>query len=68
MGIKELASLVYKFFDKKTGLGANVNEVLVQELNKPVIKKSKRRKVYARFEGNIWEADFAEMGSLSCKN
>ena len=26
--------------------GANVNEVLAQELHKPVIKKFKRRKVY----------------------
>ena len=37
-----LASMVYKFFDKKkTGSGANKNEVLAQELHKPVIKKSK---------------------------
>ena len=28
---KGLASMVYKFFDKKTGSGANVNEVLPQE-------------------------------------
>ena len=38
-----LASMVYLFYDKKTGSGmkANVNEVLAQELHKPVIKKSK---------------------------
>ena len=36
---RELASTVYKFFEKKTGLGENVNEELVQELCKPVIKK-----------------------------
>ena len=30
-----LGSMVYKFFDKKTGLGASVNEELVQELHKP---------------------------------
>ena len=29
-----LASMLYKFFDKKTGLKANVNEVLAQELQK----------------------------------
>ena len=39
-----LVSVVYKFLDKKTGLGVTnktrekVNEVLAQELDKPVIK------------------------------
>ena len=42
----------------------NVNEVKSQELHKPVIKKLKRRKVYARFKDNIWAADLAEMGLL----
>ena len=45
-----------------------VNEQLVEELHKPVTKKFKRRKVYAIFKDNIWAADLAEMGSLSCKN
>ena len=52
------------FFDKKTESRANANEVPAQELHKPVIKKFKKRKVYARFKDNIWAADFAEMGSL----
>ena len=41
-----LASIVYKFFDKKAGSGtkANVNEVLAQELYKPVIKNLKEGK------------------------
>ena len=60
-----LASIVCKFFDKKTGFGASVNEELPQELYKPLIKKSKRRKVYARFKGKIWAADLAGMGSFS---
>ena len=34
-----LASTVYKIFDKKIWSGVNVNEVLAQELHKPVIKK-----------------------------
>ena len=65
-----LASMVYKYFDRETGLEtkANVNEVLAQELQKPLIKKFKRRIVYARFKENTWAADFAEMGSLSYKN
>ena len=60
--------MVYKFFVKKKGSGANVNEVLAQELHKPVIKKYKRRKIYARFKDNTWAADLAQLGSLSCKN
>ena len=68
--------MVYKFFDKKTRSGAiatsragvSVNEQLAEELHKPVTKKFKRRKVYARFKDNIWAADLAEMESLSSKN
>ena len=45
--------MVCKFFDKKTGSGASVNEELPEELHKPVIKKFKRRKFYARFKDNI---------------
>ena len=33
-----------------------------------MIKKFKRRKVYARFKDNSWAADLAEMGSMSSKN
>ena len=50
---RELANMVYKFFDKKTGSGVSVNEQLAEELHKPVIKKIKRRKVNARFKYNI---------------
>ena len=55
-------------FDKKAGSGISVNEQLAEELHKSVIKKLKRRKVYARFKDNIWAADLAEMESLSSKN
>ena len=60
--------MVYKFFDKKTGSGTNLKEQLAEVLHQPVIKKFKRRKVYARFKDNIWSADLAEMGSLPTKN
>ena len=53
---------------KKTGAGISVNEELSQKLHKPTIKKIKRRKVYARFKNNIWEADLADMGSFSSFN
>ena len=44
--------MVYKFFDNETGsgvtatskAGANLNEVLAQNLHKPVIKKFKKGK------------------------
>ena len=60
--------MVYKCFNKKTVSGASVNEHLAEELHKPVTKKFKRRKVYARFKDNIWVSDLAEIGSLSYKN
>ena len=43
---KGIASMVYNFFDEKAGSGLkeNVNEVLAQELYKPMIKKIKKKK------------------------
>ena len=35
---RALASVVYKFFDKKTGSGVSVNGQLAEELHKQVIK------------------------------
>ena len=64
----KLPSILYKFFGKKIRLRATVNEELVEQLHNPVIKKFKRRKIYATFKDNIWAADLAEMGSLSSKN
>ena len=65
---RALASIVYRCFTKKTWWRINVNEQLAEELDKPVIKKFKRTKVYARFKDNIWAADLAEMRSLSSRN
>ena len=50
---RALAVMFYKFFVKQTGSGVSVNEQLAQELHKPGINKSKRRKLYARYKGNI---------------
>ena len=50
---RALPSMVYKIFDKKTGSGVSVNEQLAAEFHKTVIKKLKRRKVYARFKYSI---------------
>ena len=62
--------MVYRFFDKKTrsGATANANDMLAQELCKPVIKKFKRIKVYARLKDSIWAADLAKIRSLFSKN
>ena len=40
---KELANMVYTFFDKKIGSGMSVHEELAQELHRPVIKKFWRK-------------------------
>ena len=68
-----LASMVYKFFDKKTkGSGVTLanksipqNEQLAEELHKPIIRKCKKRKVYSAFKDNIWAADLADMKLIS---
>ena len=61
---RALASMVYKFFDKKTGPRISVTEQLVKELHKPVIKNFKTRKVYVTFKDSIWATDLAEMESV----
>ena len=63
-----LASMVYKFFDKKSkgsGITNESNYQLANELHKPIIKKFKKRKVYSSFKDNIWGIDLADMQSLS---
>ena len=76
-----LASMVYKFFDKKSiGSGikrdtttstaepsalANSSLIFADELHKPVIKKSNKRKVFSQFKDNIRGVDLADMQSLS---
>ena len=63
-----LASMVYKFFDKKSNGSAIANEPnyqLANELHKPIIRKFKKRKVYSSFRDNIWGVDLADMQSLS---
>ena len=67
---RELASMVYKFFDKKSkGSGVNIslefNGQLAKELQKPIIRKIKKRKVYSGFKDNIWGADLADMQLIS---
>ena len=66
-----LASMVYKFFDKKSsgsGIANEPNYQLANELHKPIIQKFKKRKVYSSFRDNIWGVDLADMQSLSKYN
>ena len=71
-----LASMVYKFFDKKsTGSGfkklkntTRNSSILADERHKPIIRKFNKRKVYSQFKDNIWGLDLADMQSLSRKN
>ena len=66
-----LASMVSKFFDKKSsgsGITNELNYQLAFELHKPIIKKFMKRKVYSSFRDNIWGVDLADMQSLSKYN
>ena len=79
---RRLASMVHKFFDKKSpslvdkstdGSGVNTklapqNRQLAEELHKPIIKKFAKRKVHAAFKDNIWGADLADMQLLTRYN
>ena len=55
---RNLASMVYTFFDRKTSACAvtyeNItNQELAEELQKPIIRKFEKRKVYSFFIDNI---------------
>ena len=69
--------MVYQFFDSKiapldkktmSGKGIKNNKILAEELNKPVIKKFNKRKVYSQFKYNIWGVDLADMRLFSKQN
>ena len=62
--------MLYKVFDKKKS-GSIVknknmsNQELIEELHKSIIRKFEKRKINSSFIDNIWDADFADMKSLS---
>ena len=74
---RELASMVYKFFDKKTkGSGVTLanksaiksipqNEQLAEKRHKFIIRKFNKRKIYSSFKDNIWAADLTDMQLIS---
>ena len=66
-----LASMVYKFLDKKSsgsGIVNKPNYQLAYELHKPIIRKFKERKIYSSYRNNVWGVDLANMQSLSKYN
>ena len=66
-----LASMVYKFFDKKSkgpGIKSMSNQQLANELHKPIIWKLKKRKMYSSFKDNNWGVDPADMRLISKYN
>ena len=72
-----LASMVHNFFDKKSasldeskGIGIinEPNYQLANELQKPIIRKFKKRNVYSSFKDNIWGVGLSDMQSLSKYN
>ena len=65
-----LASMAYKFFDKKSTGSSVTNEPnyqLANELHNPIIRKLKK-KVYSGFKDNILGADLADMQLISKPN
>ena len=55
---RRIASMIYKFFDKKTSASGVNNEIkqnqqLSEELHKPIIEKKLKRRAYFWFKGNI---------------
>ena len=68
---RQLASIVYKFFDKKSsgsGIATEPNYQLANEFHTQTIRKFKRRKVYLSFRDNIWGFDLADMESSNKYN
>ena len=69
-----LASMVYKFFDKKSkgsGIAIKVvsqNQQLAEELHKPIIRKFRKRRVQSAFKDNIWGADLGDIQLISKYN
>ena len=66
-----LASVVYKFYDKKSSGGAiktKQNYELANELHRQIIRKFKRRKVYSSFRDSILGVYLADMQSLNKYN
>ena len=69
---RSLASLVFKFSNKKIGAGTKnkikKSQQLANELHKPIIRKFKKRKLYSSYKDNIWGVDLADMQLINKYN
>ena len=68
-----LASMAYKFFDKKSSCGAIKSEIILNQqladkLHKLIIRNIQKRKVYPSFKDSILVAELADMQLLSKYN
>ena len=64
--IKKSASLANKSDSGGTFKNENIsNKEIVEELNKPIIKKFRKSKAHSSFVDNIWGADLADMPLIS---
>ena len=65
--MEEPLSLVYNFFDKKSSVNAiriqiMLNQEFAKNLNKLIIRKFEKRKVYSSFKDNVlgrWSSRYA---------
>ena len=57
---RELVSMLFKYFDKKTSGGA-VNKELANKLHKLIIRKFLKQNVQSCFIDSIWVAYLADM-------
>ena len=63
--------MVYKCFDEKTsgtGVDAEPNYQLANELHRNIIRKFEKEKVYSSLRDNIWSVGLADVQSLSKYN
>ena len=63
--------MVYKCFDKKssgTGVDAEPNYQLANELHRNIIRKFEKEQVYSSLRDNIWSVGLADVQSLSKYN
>ena len=63
--------MAYKCFDKKssgTGVDAEPNYQLANELHRNIIRKFEKEQVYSSLRDNIWSVGLADVQSLSKYN
>ena len=67
---RDLGSMIDKFFDKNTSSEVIKNEnmsnkKLAEKLQKPIIRKSEKRKVHSSFIDNFLFADLSDISNVT---